>query len=276
MKIFLTLLTVCVVILAAGCQSESKKKIGMIRHMNITEEAFEKLHGKIKSPDAESENVRHIFFDSMTEMTAALQSGQIDELTTYEVVGEYLAAHNPTFDCSPPDAKFADAFCCAMREQDAALKKQFSDAIDEILTDGTLNKLVKYHIFDANHIDPPEAVEMPTFYFDEYDEDYAPTLKIGVTGDLPPLDYIREDGQPAGFNVALLAEISKRLKVNFEIVPIAGGSRAIALTSKQVDVVFWVIVPTHDDLPIDIDKPKGMILTDPFFTDEIVHVKLKQ
>ena len=253
-----------------------KKKIGVIRHMNVTEEAFEKLYDKIKSPDAEGKNVRHIFFDNMTEMTAALQAGQIDEFTTYEVVGQYLAAHNPNFECSPHDAKIADAFCCAMREEDLALKKQFSDAIDEIINDGTLNQLVKKYIMDANHNDTPEAVEMPTFYSDEYDDDYAPTLRIGVTGDLPPLDFVRADGQPAGFNVALLAEISKRLKINFEIVPIAGGARAVALTSKKVDVVFWVIVPTYDEFPIDIDKPEGVILTDPYFTDEIVHVKLKK
>ncbi len=276
MKIFLTLLTICVVILAAGCDSEPEKKIGIIHHMNVTEEAFEKIYDKIQSLDSPHEKIRHVFFNSMTEMTAALQSGQIDELTTYEVVGEYLEAHNPNFECSPHDAKIADAFCCAMREEDLALKKQFSDAIDEMITDGTLNKLVKVYIMDANHNDPPEAVEMPTFYSDEYDEDYAPTLKIGVTGDLPPLDYVRADGKPAGFNTAILAEISKRMKRNFQLIPIDGGSRAVALTSKLVDVIFWVIVPTYEEFPIDIDKPKGIILTDPYFTDEIVHVQTKK
>ena len=276
MKIFLTLLTICVVILAAGCNSEPEKKIGIIHHMNVTEEAFEKIYDKIQNLNSDNKKVRHVFFNSMNEMTAALQSGQIDELTTYEAVGKYLEVHNPNFECFPHDAKIADAFCCAMREEDLALKKQFSDAIDEIIADGTLKKLVKFHIMDANHIDPPEAVEMPTFYSDEYDEDYAPPLRIGVTGDLPPLDYVRPDGKPAGFNTALLAEISKRMKRNFQLVPIDGGARAVALRSKFVDVIFWVLVPTYDEFPIDIDKPVGIILTDPYFTDEIVHVKLKK
>lgn len=276
MKIFLTLLTICVMIFAAGCDSNPEKKVGLIRHMNITEEAFDQLSEDVENVDSHHEKIRHIFFNSMTEMTAALRAGQIDELATYEVVGDYLVAQNPDFECLPHDPKIADAFCCAFREQDIALKKEFNDAIDAIISDGTLSKLVKVYVFDAVHNAPSEPIEMPTFYSDEYDEDYAPTIKIGVTGDLPPLDYVTADGNPAGFNAALLAEISNRMKRNFVIVPIDGGARAAALTSKLVDVIFWVIVPTYDEFPIDIDKPAGIILTDPYFTDEIVHVKLKQ
>jgi ABC-type amino acid transport substrate-binding protein len=33
-----------------------------------------------------------------------------------------------------------------------------------------------------------------------------------------PLDYISANGQPAGFNVALLTEIGKLLKINIEFV----------------------------------------------------------
>ncbi|MBR2519465.1 MAG: transporter substrate-binding domain-containing protein [Selenomonadaceae bacterium] len=278
MRAFFALAAICVLIFAAEYDSKPEKKIGVIRHMNVTEEAFEKVFNRIQSIDMDfdDENYRHIFFNSMNEMTAALQSGQIDAFTTYEVVGKYLEAHNSNFECFPHDAKIADAFCCAMRENDTALKKEFNDAIDEIIADGTLGKLVKIYIMDANHNDQPEAIEMPKFPGNEYDEDYAPPIRIGVTGDLPPLDYVRPNGKPAGFNTAILAEISKRMKRNFVIVPIDGGARAIALTSKLVDVIFWVVVPTYDDFPIDIDKPKGIILTDPYFTDEIVYVRLKK
>ena len=273
MKQFFALL-IMFALLVTGCDSnDGEKKIGVIRHTNVTEDALEKAYERI---DPNHQKSRYVFFNSMTEMTAALQAEQIDEFATYEVVGNYLNVHNPNFEWTTNEPALADAFCCAMREEDTALKKQFNDAVDAIITDGTLKELVKFYIVDANHIDPPAAVEMPTFYFDEYDEQYEPPLKIGVTGDLPPLDYVRPDGLPAGFNTAVLSEISRRLKRNFLLVPIDGGARAFALTSKQVDVVFWVIVPTYDGLPIDSDKPDGVILTDPFFTDEIVHVKLKK
>lgn len=274
MKKFFALLTVLALILAAGCGSDDEYKVGVIRHLNASEEALDKFYDKLE--DDSHEKHRHIFFNSMTEMTEALKSGQIDEIVTYEVVGKYLVARNWDFDVAVDKAGLSDAFCCAFREKNVALKKEFSDAIDDIIADGTLKNLVKVYIFADSYSEVSTKVEMPIFHHDEYDDDYELPIKIGVTGDLPPLDFVAADGKPSGFNTALLAEISRRLKKNFVLVPIDGGARALALTSGQVDVVFWVIVPTYDDVPLDIDKPAGIILTDPYFTDEIVHVRLKK
>ena len=48
------------------------------------------------------------------------------------------------------------------------------------------------------------------------------------------------------------------------------------MTSGQVDVVFWVTVPRDDTIvPADYDTPEGVILTLPYFEDEIAHVKLR-
>ena len=275
MKKFFALLTALTLILAAGCSSsDDVKKVGVIRHLNASEEVLNKFFDDID--DASPEKPRYVVFNSTDEMVSALKAGQVDEIITYEIVGKYLAAHNWDFDCTFAKAGFADAFCCAFRAQDVALKKEFSDAIDAIIADGTLKTLVKTYILDTERTDSFPVVEMPTFYSDAYDDDFEPPIRIGVTGDLPPLDFIRPDGTPAGFNTALLAEISRRLKKNFVLVSIDGGARAVALTSKLVDMVFWVLVPTYDNVPIDMDKPDGLILTDPYFTDEFVHVRLKK
>ena len=105
--------------------------------------------------------------------------------------------------------------------------------------------------------------------------DGAPSLKVGITGDLPPLDLILSDNSPAGFNTAMLAEIAKRLGRNVEPVQIESGARATALTSKFIDVVFWAVVPLGKDLPADLDKPEGVELSTPYFKDGVAHVKLK-
>ena len=275
MKKFFALLALFAVLLVTGCGSDDEYKVGVIRHLNANKEALDKFYDK-RDDEAHEGERRHVVFNSMTEMTAALKAGQIDELVTYEIVAKYLAAHNWDFDWTPAEAGLADAFCCAFRAKDVALKKEFNDAIDAIITDGTLKELEKTYLIDISRKDVIPIVEMPTFNRDEYDDNFEPPIKIGVTGDLPPLDYIRADGTPAGFNVALLAEISRRLQKNFELVSIDSGSRAVALTSGQVDVVFWVIVPTYDDVPLNIDKPDEIILTDPYFTDELAHIRLKK
>ena len=53
------------------------------------------------------------------------------------------------------------------------------------------------------------------------------------------MDYVAADGTPAGFNTAILAEIGRRLQVNIKLVQVDSATRALALSSGMVDVVFW-------------------------------------
>ena len=281
-KIFAALLSLMLV-LAAGCGgsdggddkkfADQKINLGMITRLNVSETLldnyFEKAASRMKQT-ADLYAPKHIFFDNMNSMLAALQAGQVDRISTYQAVAKYLLAKNAEFELAADRVpKISDSFCCALREDDAALKKEFDDAIAKLIVDGKLAELTKTYINDADGTEP-QAVDMPTF-------DGAPTVKIAVTGDLPPLDLITADVKPAGFNTALLAEISRLIGKNFELVQVDSGARAAALTSKQVDVVFWVTVPLDDTIvPPDYDKPEGVILTSPYFTDEIAHVKLKK
>jgi len=270
MKKLLLLALMIVLIFTTGCGSSGEKKIGMIRHMNITEEAFDKFYDQNNDINSGKKQLsKHIFFDNMQMMLAALKSGEIYELTTYESVANYLIANDNSLERKTTLPRLSDNFCCAMLESNAALRDEFNDAIKQMTADGTLAKLVRKYIIEANHAIPPYTVKLPTF-------NGVKTIKIAITGDLPPLDYILEEGKPVGFNTAILAEISKRLKKNFVLVPVDAGARAVALTSGHVDVIFWVVIPADNEfIPSNIDLPDGVILTNPYFTDEIFHVKIR-
>ena len=63
------------------------------------------------------------------------------------------------------------------------------------------------------------------------------------------------------------------------IVDIDSNARAVALTSKKIDVVFWVTVPGEfwyaegaNSASKDIDKIADLEITNPYFRDEIVHI----
>ena len=136
-------------------------------------------------------------------------------------------------------------------------------------SDGSLDKLTNDYITNVDKTNPPK-VEIPTI-------DGADTIKVGITGDLPPLDLILPDNSPAGFNTALLAEVAKRLGKNVEVVQIESGARAAALSSNIIDVVFWAVVPFgNDKIPADIDKPEGLELSEPYFKDNVARLKLKR
>ena len=273
-KIFALLMTFAL-ILMAGCGGEkvsdgNKIKMGMITRLNVSEESFEGFVKQVEETFKVSiASHKPVYFDNLNSMLAALQAGQIDEMSTYTGVARYMIAQDPHYVLLKDHSlEFIDSFCFALREDETELRDSLNMVIKEMQDDGTLGTLSKEYITDIKTDGEPTAIELPHF-------DSAPTIKVAVTGDLPPLDYISADGKPAGFTTAVLAEIGKRMLRNIELVDVDAGARAAALTSKQADVVFWAIVPVSEIIPEDSDKPAGIILTNPYYKDKVVHVGFK-
>ena len=255
-KIFLLLLMILTV---SGCGSSGDKqqpiKVGTLTQLNTTPEQAAKYSGGGEMN----------FYDNFNSMQMALSAGNINSIQTYGSVAKYMTANNPDYQIDET-VSLVDNFCCAMREDDVDLKNAFNAAIEAMKADGTLDALVDKYVthFDEN----PIAVEIPHI-------DGAETIRVGITGDLPMLDFVLADGKPAGFNTAVLAEISKRIGKNIELVQIESAARAAALTSGHVDVVFWVVVPADDsNRPKDFDKPEGVAVTAPYYQDVVVNVNL--
>lgn len=278
MKKIFTLLMICALVLMTGCggsQDDGNKKnldagkikLGMITRLNASEENFGEFMKQIEDTlSVKIASHKPVFFDSLSQMEMSLQSKQIDEISTYRSVARYMLAKEPRFDVLKEHSlEFVDSFCFALREEDNELKDSLNTIIDEMQSDGTLARLTKEYITDISTDNDPPVVELPHF-------DNAPTIKVAVTGDLPPFDFVSADGKPAGFNTAVLAEVGNRMLRNIEIVTIESGARAAALTSNQVDVVFWAIVPVSEIIPSDSDKPEGIALTNPYFKDKVVHM----
>ena len=278
MKKFFTLMTLCMLLLMTGCgggenktvDDAGKVKLGMITRLNASEENFGEFMKKIEETlSVKISSHTPVFFDNLNSMQMALQSKQIDEISTYRSVARYMIAKDPRFEVLKDHSlEFIDSFCFALRDDETELRDSLNMVIKEMQDDGTLDRLTKEYITDINAETDPPAVELPHF-------DSAQTIKIAVTGDLPPLDFVSANGTPAGFNTAVLAEIGQRMLKNIELVQIDSGARAAALTSKQVDVVFWAIVPVSEIIPQDSDKPSGIILSEPYYKDKIVHIIFK-
>lgn len=246
-------------------------KLGMITRLNTDEKTMgETLDGYVEKLGVKDQKHQPKFYDSFNAMQMDLEAGEIKAISTYNSVANYLIANNDKFEIIPHFAinKIKDSFCFAVRKDDTQLKADLDKILDEMKADGSLDKLINDYITNVEKGKTPPAVKIPT-------TEGAETIKVGVTGDLPPLDLILPDNSPAGFNTAMLAEISKRLGKNIQPVQIESGARAAALQSELIDVVFWVIVPLGDDMPIDLDKPEGLELSAPYFNDNVAVVQLK-
>lgn len=280
LKKIIALIATCIFAAAmfTGCGDDKKVeapatseyKIGMLRHMNASEKDFNNFMQTVANTfNLKMTSYEPIFFDSLSAMQMALDSGQIQTFSTYKCVANYLVARNPQFEIADKDTlEFVDAFCLAIRESDKELIGVVDKAVKEMRDDGTLDRLTQKYIVDIKATEEIPAVEIVNI-------PGASTIKVAVTGDLPPLDYIDAEGKAAGFNTAVLAEISRRIGKNIELVQVESGARAAALSSGRVDISFWAIVPVSEIIPANADKPDGVELTTPYYRGRIVHVRLK-
>ena len=279
-KIFAVLM-MCILMTAifTGCGEDKKAetpasnefKIGMISHMNAGEKDFNEFIKKVDETFGfQMKNFDPVFFDNFNSMLMALETEKISAISTYKCVADYIVANNPNMEIADKDTlEFIDAFCFAIRAENKELLDATNKAVREMKDDGTLDKLTQEYISDFNKDKEIPAVEIENI-------PNAETIKVAVTGDLPPLDYVDAEGKAAGFNTAVLSELGKRIGKNIELVQVESGARAAALTSGRVDMSFWAIVPVSEIIPRNADKPEGVELSTPYYRGKIVHVKLKK
>ena len=208
-----------------------------------------------------------VYFDSINEMILALDAGKIDSFELFQPVANYFFRQNNNADKYLPlvYTQGVNYYLSMGFKEGSKWLERFNSAIKAMNEDDTLLFLkAKYVDYAKDDLKPITFEKFPD----------AETVKIAVTGDMPPLDYIAADGTPAGFNTALLAEIGKRLKVNIELVSINTGARAAALASGKSDGVFWFWYSNSADSLQD--TPSGVVLTEPYYSiDTLVYIGRK-
>ena len=260
----------------AGAAFADGHRVGMLSHINATEEEFKTFvdelhaHGFVRVfSSVQKEAPTFVFYDSLMSMVMALNAKEIDEMFLPEAVGEYMMntidRYVETCVIRALPVSFAFGF---RKSDDPDLRNKFNETLMSMKADGSLQTLVAKYIYEPG-VDEPEPVKFEKF--DTVDK----VVKVAVTGDLPPVDLFKADGTPAGFNTAVLAEIAKRLKINVELVSIEAGARSASLASGRSDVVFWFQVYDTDIGQPDV--PDGIALSEPYFTfDEFIHIGLKK
>lgn len=219
--------------------------------------------------DVDRENEKDtVFAESLNEAIMMLKSGRANMLVTLLPTAEYIVATDSELDIVPGvmienlHMVAADAF----EERMLAV----NDAIASMIEDGTIDVLHQEHVVALLDGGQPETVEIPFV-------DGADTLTVGISGDIPPIDYISADGQPSGFNAAFLSELGSRMGVNIVPVVVESGARFAALQSGKIDTFFWQmqiagsISGQDGKKPANIDNsiPEGLILSDPYWQAQV-------
>ena len=212
-----------------------------------------------------------VFYDNLDSMILALTSGEIERFSIGTMTANYIVARNDNLKCNNRQHKAVLGYSIAMLEENGETMERIDAAIASMKADDTINTLRAQYI-DNLGADDPAAVELPVL-------EGAPTVRIAVTGDLPPMDVILADGTPAGFNTAFLAELSNRAEINFELVSVHSAARAVSLASGVVDALFWtrgVYDSEGNELPYPLDRMEGVIVSAPYLMESRDAVSLKE
>lgn len=289
-KIISLCLILCLVLgMATACAKESPKsegnsaqgvlplKTGILARSAVSEEESEKVIGEHTKSHVKGDMTFELtFYDNMTSMLMALQAKDIYVMILADSVAQYIVAQNDSLMIAPEREgeglnQNTASYQMMMKEEDTDIHQMFNDAIVELKEEGIMDELIETHINGHTDGSNPQPVEIPVI-------DGADTVKVAVTGDLPPLDFVAADGTPAGFNMALLAEIAKKANINIEVVQVDTGARAAALTSGRADVIFWVnsnSCSVHGEIEKGSDTPEGTITTEPYFSESMSFVTFK-
>lgn len=211
------------------------------------------VHAVLVPPADDHFRLETRFFGSLTEMLLALDAGLIDGACMPEFTGKYLLARNVDLRAGMFEfGNVKESYYLGFYDN-AQLRDRVNEALSAMKADGTLYALREEYLSDF-------ATEPAPVAFEAFEG--AETIRVAVTGDLPPIDYTAEDGSPAGFNTALLSELGRRLKVNISIQNIESSARTLSLTSGVVDMVFWYL---YGENYVVTDMDNGIQLSDPYY-----------
>ena len=264
-KLFCALIILALITGTAGSLEKQVIKLGMLTKLNSTEEQFAETWQKTFAPHNEILEVIVKFYDTLTSMQMALNAREINQMVLPDFTADYLMnaanEYTPALVLHSQGTGLAFGF----RSDNEELRDSFNEALKNLRDSWKLSVLEGIYIASKNS--EPEPVKFAKF-------DGADTIRVAVTGDLPPIDLIAADGSPAGFNTAVLAEIGAYLKKNIQLVNVEAGARNAALASGRVDAVFWYEIDKSSESQADV--PDGVILSEPYYEwDKFVHVKHK-
>ena len=153
-KFFAVICAACLLILGCGggekpaepANSGEKATIGVITRLNASEVEYNDMMQKLEKsyrPSKANLSANYKYFDKMNDMQLALEANQIDMLSTYQNVANYMIQRSDNKEILPSEKILSDSFCFAVREGDNNLKDELNTAIKAMATDGTLANLVK-------------------------------------------------------------------------------------------------------------------------------------
>ncbi len=199
-----------------------------------------------------------LFFETFADSVAALKSGQVDAVFNSAMTINFYASTDDTLAAIPASMPEGTTTHMALRTSDMELIEKVNAALITMRDDGTLARLDQEYIMELTPDMLLQGRDMPRF-------EGAPTLRVGVAGDAPPLDYVAADGKPAGYNSEMLNVLGERLQMNIEISITPTESKFPALAADRIDIFFLEVQNAEIEvMTANLAQNSSITLSEPY------------
>ena len=196
-------------------------------------------------------------YNRRSDAIMAVLSGKADAIACPSFVAEYYAKRNDQLKVVEPKAKINYKVIMVVRKEDGALRDELNRVMGTLKESGRLEAIESEWITNLPLTGEPANIG-------KMNSAGARTIRVGVSGDFPPLDYIAADGRPAGFNVAFMSEIGTQLDIKFEFISVEAAARFTALASGKIDVIFFHFKSDQEPDLFDFNEEKW-VMTNPYY-----------
>lgn len=209
-----------------------------------------------------------LVYPSINEALLALKMNKVDTVLSMDASADYIAAGDDSL-VSYMDPRLLGMADIALSMMVLRAREDLGLALDAALSSLTGNGVLQ-KLTAAMYQGEPADLPVPILPEDE------PPLRVGVTGDIPPIDYVDAAGRPAGFNVSLMHHLAAEMGRNVEFILLAKGAIVTALATEKIDIVFWQEQSLSDQVTSMVGLfSNGLYLTKPYLTLQVKALEKK-
>ena len=186
-------------------------------------------------------------YKNYDEALFSLASGESDAIWACDVTADFLVKTRQglvkaDYEGMADIQKTAEprfSFGMALKKDSGKeLKSLIDSCLEDMKSDGTLDALILKYVDNAEVFEN-EAGSKNRFYPDKMRKTAGNgTIKVGITGAVPPLELLDEDMEPYGFCVAMMDEIGSRTGKKVKFVYLDNETAFTSLMGETVDLLF--------------------------------------
>ena len=158
-----------------------------------------------------------------TDAVVTLKNGAVDAVKIDDNPAKQFVKQDPDTLTAFADTTSTEEYAIAVQKGDKELLDKINDGLQKIRDNGTFDALVAQYIGDGEESAAADGDKQ--------------VLNVGTNAEFPPFEYMDDNGQPDGFDIAVIKAIGEKQGFDVKITNMEFKSLIASLSTGGVDAV---------------------------------------